>query len=316
MELEKNPIIQGGDDDSLEAPGTTFAGASGPPVQKPPEKTPLLKKLGKSAHRVNIYLLMFVLLVIVAGLITFISIQSSRRNNGRNDISGQELSEEALAELSKNNVQVGDPKQTLTIASNSIFNGKVLVRDSLDVAGALRIGGALSLPGITVSGTSNFEDVQVSSNISTAGNVTAEGNLNVAGSGSFSGALSAASINTENLALNNNLTLSRHIVTSGGVPGVSVGTAVGGGGTVSLSGSDIAGTITINTGGGPAAGVLANVSFSRAYSRTPHVVVTPVGSSAAGLNFYVTRTANGFTLATTNAPPAAKSFSFDYIVIN
>ena len=49
------------------------------------------------------------------------------------------------------------------------------MRDSLDVAGTIRVGGALSLPGITVSGTSAFENVQVASNLSIAGNAAVTG---------------------------------------------------------------------------------------------------------------------------------------------
>ncbi len=52
------------------------------------------------------------------------------------------------------------------------------------------------------------------------------------------------------------------------------------------------------------------------YSKTPYVVITPVGTGGAGLTYYVTRTATGFSIGTTNVPPGATSFSFDYIVIN
>ena len=97
---------------------------------------------------------------------------------------------------------------------------------------------------------------------------------------------------------------------------MTTGGAVGAGGTGSINGSDLAGTVTVNIGGSPSAGTLATVSFVNSYGSEPHVVVTPVGSSAAGLNWYITRSATGFVISTTNAPSASTSFSFDYVVIN
>lgn len=323
MEQQKDPIVTGGDNDSLETTETKVTSSGTTPSG---ENNSLgkrsRKKVGGLVKRLNVYLLLFILLILIAGFITLIAIQSARNNDNQATLDGQELSADSLDELAANNTQVGDAKQTLTIASNAIFNGRVLIRDSLDVAGTIRVGGALSLPGITVSGTSNFDQVQVANNLAIAGNATiqgdlsAQGSLTVSGGASFGGPVSTPSLNTENLTLNNDLNLNRHINTSGGIPGISSGASVGAGGTVSLSGSDISGTVTINTGGGPGAGVLANISFSRAYGRTPHVVITPIGSGGASISYYVTRTASGFSIATASPPPGASSFSFDYIVVN
>lgn len=298
-------------------PSGAASGESPPPLKKSPKE-----KITGIIRRLNIYLLLFILLVLIAGIIAFVAFQSSRDSDNETVIQGQELTQEELEELAKTNTEIGDPKSTVTIASNAVFNGRLLVRDSLDVAGTIRVGGALSLPGITVSGTSNFDIVQVASTLSVAGNGSVQGDLSIGGAltvsrgASFGGPISAPALNIETLSLNNDITLNRHISTGGGTPGSSAGGGVGGGGTVSVGGSDIAGTVTINTGGGATAGILANVQFINGYGRTPHVVISPVGTGAAALDYYVTRTPTGFSIGTTNNPPAATSFSFDYVVIN
>lgn len=285
-------------------------------------KTSLWSKIVKKLSFMNIYLLLFLLIVVLAVVITYIGIRNNRKVDNTGKIDAQDLTNQAASDISANNTQIGDPKETLTIASNSIFNGKVLFRDGIDVAGAIRVGGSLSLAGITVSGNSNFETVSVANNLSIGGDTSVNGNLSVqksltvSGGASFGGAISAAQLNIDRLTLNQDILLNRHITTGGGVPGVSTGPAAGGGATTSISGSDTAGTVTINTGGGTGGGVLASITFANSFGKDPHVVVTPVGSSAGNLSWFITRIGNGFTISTNNAPAAAASFSFDFVVIN
>lgn len=285
-------------------------------------KSSLWSKIIKKLSFVNIYLLLFVLIVVVAVMITYIGIRNNNKVDEAGKIDAQDLSTQAIDNLSSSNTQIGDPKQTLTIASNSVFNGKALFRDSIDVAGTIRVGGALSLPGITVSGNSTFENVTIGSALTIGGDANISGNLavqkslTVSGGASFGGAISASQLNIDRLTLNQDVVINRHIKTGGGVPGVSTGSATGGGGTTSISGSDTAGTITINVGGSPGTGTLASISFLNAYESEPHVVVTPVGASAGSLDWFITRNESGFIIQTNSAPSSATSFSFDYIVIN
>lgn len=270
----------------------------------------------------NIYLVLFIFIVIIASMITYIGVRNNSKVDESGKINSQDLASADLTNISSNNTQIGDSKQTLTVASNSIFNGKVLFRDSIDVAGTIKVGGALSLPGITVSGNSSFESVTISNSLAIAGDTNVNGNLvvqkslTVSGGASFGGAISASQLVIDRLTLNQDVTFNRHIITGGGVPGVSTGGAAGGGGTTSISGSDTAGTVTVNVGGAPSSGTLASVNFVNGFGGNPHVVVTPVGSSAGSLDWYITRSASGFTINTANAPAGSTSFSFDYIVIN
>jgi cytoskeletal protein CcmA (bactofilin family) len=311
-------------EDSLETPETAVNGGV---VQANEADIIKVKKSFWQAvvHRLsfmNIYLVLFIFIVIIAGMITFIGIRNNSNVDEEGKIDAQDLSSQALGDISSNNTQIGDPKQTLTVASNSVFNGKVLFRDSIDVAGTIKVGGSLSLPGITVSGNSSFESVTISNSLAIAGDANVSGSLvvqkslTVSGGASFGGAISASQLNIDRLTLNQDILLNRHIKTGGGVPGVSTGGAAGGGGTSSISGSDTAGTITINVGGSPGAGTLATVSFVNSFEGEPHVVITPVGAAAGAINWFITRSTTGFTINTTNPPAGSSSFSFDYIVMN
>lgn len=313
-----------GAENSLETPET---GVNGVSVEANSAdiirvKAGLWPTIVKKLSFMNVYLILFIFIVVIAAMITYIGIRNNSKVDEQGKIDSQDLTSEAIGDISSNNTQIGDPKQTLTVASNSVFNGKVLFRDSIDVAGTIKVGGALSLPGITVSGNSSFESVSISNALAIAGDTSISGNLvvqkslTVSGGASFGGAISASQLIIDRLTLNQDVLFNRHIKTGGGVPGVSTGGAAGGGGTTSISGSDTAGTITINVGGSPATGTLASVNFVNSFGNEPHVVITPVGASAGSLNWYINRTATGFTINTNNAPSSASSFSFDYIVIN
>ncbi len=316
---------------SLESPDTivqptagstdTTAGASGSaPPPKNSNKFDFQAYIRSLVNRINIYLLLFVFILVIAGVVLFIAIQASKNQTKQQQTNTQKLTDSALKTLDATDAKVGDPKQLLTIESDAVFSGKVLVRGGLEVAGAIKVGGALSLPGITVSGTSAFDQVTLNS-LAVSGNESVQGQLNVqkgltvGGNGSFGGTLSAGIINTDKLVLNQDLQLNRHIAAGGTTPGVSGSGNIGGGGTVSINGSDTAGTVTVNNGGGSGSGTLASVAFAVKFSGNPHVVITPVCNSACNLGAYVTgRTTSGFTIGVANNPGG--SYSFDYVVLD
>lgn len=324
---------------TLEEPGATIvdssvqpdpeaqpadSGSTGTPTAQPAmpslPRTPLKLRLKKLVSRFNVYLLAFIFILLVAAIAITLAVRQNKQSDDSR-LPSQTLTPEELSRLKGTDASVGDPKQTLTIESNTVINGRVLLRDNLDVAGTIQVGGSLNLPGITVAGISNFEQIQAAS-LNISGDTTIQGQLNVqqnlavSGSASFGGAISASQLNIQALQLNGDLQLNRHIDAGGGTPGRSNGNALGGGGTSSVSGSDTAGTATINTGSGPSAGCYITINFAQNYNDTPHVVITPSSSGGAGLDYYVTRSAGSFSICSINVPPAASSFSFDYIVID
>ncbi len=297
------------------------------PDQEPENKEVAPKKNKRSfsmsgiINRVNIYLLLFIFILVMAGIIVFISIQRSNSELTGSTLPTQELTAEELDSIRGSDAKVGDPKQQLTIESNTIFSGKILAKDSVDIAGSLKVGGELSLPGITVSGASSFDQIR-GNELAIAGDASVQGALNVqqslsvSGGATFGGPISAPIITIGSLQISNDLTFGRHLDAGGSTPGLSNGSALGNGGTASVSGTDTAGTVTINIGGGPGAGCFATIIFTQVFGGTPHITITPVGASAAGLNYYITRTTSQFSICSTNAAPGGSSFSFDWLAID
>jgi cytoskeletal protein CcmA (bactofilin family) len=269
----------------------------------------------------NLYFILFLILILIGIGGIFAAVKFNSKNSGNQTTHSDSLTSKQLSDLKSNTTIVGDAQQTLDIQGNSIFEGQVLLRNNLDIAGSIKVGGSLSLPAITVGGSSTFGQIHVNDQLSVSGNTTLQGTLTVqkgltvTGSASF-GSLSASTINASSLQINGDFIVNRHIGVSGGTPGRNGGTALGGGGTASVSGSDTAGTVTINTGGSPPAGCFITINFTQRFGTTPHVVISPSNSSAANLNYYTNRSTTNFSVCTTNTPSASSTYIFDYVIID
>ena len=287
----------------------------------PPPKPPLFRRLLDGLFSFNIYLLLFIFIIIIAGVIALVSYNYSQKKEGTTTVNTTSLSQEVLDQLANSDASVGTSSQVLNVQSSAVFAGKILARSDLEVAGSLQLGGSLNLPNINVTDTATLGQVSISKNLSVTGNSAVQGqqtigqSLQVGGAGNFSGAVSSPQISTNSLNLNGDLVLTHHIIAGGGTPGRSNGTALGSGGTASVGGSDTAGSISINTGSGTNAGCFINITFTAKFNSTPRIIVTPVGSAAGDVNFYVNRSTTGFSVCSSNAAPTNASFSFDYFVV-
>lgn len=319
VQSDKQNDVHSLESDTSQTEGNITDATGGAPATAtpPPLKRSFIKKLW---DRFNIYLVLFLLIVIIAiATVVFLTVKS-REAAEQLPTNTAELSQDALKQLASTDVTVGNPKQVLTINSNAVFAGAVLIRSNLEVAGTLKIGGNLSLADLTVTGTSKLGNAEVNE-LNVAGAMTLQNiltlrnGISVSGRSSFNGEVVANSLATGALTLTGDLRLTHHITAGGTIPAIERGAAVGGGGTVSLSGSDTSGSIAVNTGTSPPAGCLATVTFSEKYNNTPHVVISPIGSSAGGLDYYVTRSTTGFVLCTTTPAPSGQSFGFDYVVL-
>ncbi len=305
--------LSGTDDSVHTAPGETPK-----PIKAPEHQSKFRKLLGFF----NVYLLIFFLLVVVAGIVFVVSYINSQKEPEQPTTALQNLTQEQLSEIANGDANVGDPRYVLNIQSDAVFAGNALIRGNLNVAGSLQLGQGLTIPALTVSGTTNLAATQIN-NLSVSGPSVMQGAVTfqsdlTARSANFGGTLTASTINAGNLTLAGNgaLTLNNHIRTNGPTPGRSQGGAVGSGGSTSNSGSDIAGTLNVNTGGGTGPGCFATINFVQRFSRTPHVIVTPVGSAGGSVDFYVERSASNFSICTSNAAPTGRSFAFDYFVVD
>jgi hypothetical protein len=311
-------------EESLEGPETQAPNDA--PSAPAPEAADILPPANKRGFPPaiiinNLYMIVFAFLLIAAGSVVYITLQAGKPNSNTTTKVGS-LTSQQLASLKGNTTLVGDSKQTLDIQSNTIFEGQILARSDLNVAGTLKVGGPLSIPSINVGGAGTFAQVGISNGLNVAGDTVLQGaltiqkNLSVLGSASF-GSLNVSSLSITTLQLKGDISLNQHVVTSGGNPGRSNGTALGGGGTATVSGSDTAGNIAINTGSGPPAGCFITINFALKFSNTPHIVVSASNSAAGTLQYYTTNRSNtGFSVCTDTAPTASTTYSFDYIVID
>ena len=279
-------------------------------------------------RRVNVYLLAFLLLVAVAAIVVTVDYLNNQKPKvagtetiTQPDISSQKLTEDALKQLANTDTSVGSASQTLTIQGNAIIEGQTLMRGNLNVAGNFQSGGRIQGPSLTISGDSNLGATQVNS-LQVAQNTAIQGNttmrdLSVAGSATFSGPVTMAQLTVSRLVLSGNsvVEIPNHLSFTGPNPGRSINPGVlGAGGSASVSGSDAAGTVNINTGSGPSAGCFVRVDFSQNYTTQPRVIVSPVGAGAGLSNYYVDRNQTGFSICTATPAPANQAFAFDYFV--
>jgi hypothetical protein len=291
-----------------------------------PSEAPVVKKISplkKFFRKVNLYFLIFILLVIVAGAIAVVNYLNSQKAAPEPNIASQGLTQEALKQLANTDATVGNTSQTLTIQGNAIIAGQTLMRGNLNVAGNFQTGGSIQGPSLTISGATNLGATQINS-LQVATNTTIQGSttvrdLNVAGTSSFSGAMTASQITVTKLILSGNavLEIPNHISFTGPSPGRSINTTVlGGGGSASVNGSDTSGTININTGSNTTAGCFVRIIFQQAFTSQPRVIISPVGSAAGQTQYYITRDNSGFSVCTINPAPTNQVFAFDYFVTN
>jgi cytoskeletal protein CcmA (bactofilin family) len=273
-------------------------------------------------HKVDVYLLGFILVMVLAGAFAMINYLNSKKVPKTPTISSQPLTASALKALASSGTSIGNSAQTLTLQGNVIFSGQVLMRSDLDVAGDEQIGGKLLVPSLTVSGTSNLATTQINT-LQVAKDVTIQGNttlasLTVSGASTFNGPVTAGAVTVTSLTIGGTgvLDVPNHIAFTGPSPGrSSINTNVlGAGGTASVNGSDNAGSININSGNDPTAGCYLLINFAKAYTTMPHVILSPIDAAAGATEYYAIKTTTGFSVCTDNAPAANQAFSYDYWV--
>lgn len=300
---------------------TSGEGGDGAPGKddKPVKKPNAVKRFFK---KVNLYLLLFVLVVLIGGAVAAVSYLNSKKAPVEPSIANQSLSSDALKQLANSGATVGGTGQTLTVQGNAIFSGQVLIQSDLSVAGSVKVGKEFLVSSITVADKSNLNDTQVN-NLQVANgavfqsSVTLQKDLNVGGTASFSGPVTMGQLTVSKLIVSGNgsLQVPGHISFPGASPDRTIDpTPLGAGGSASISGSDTTGTVSINTGNNPAAGCFIKLKFSQAFATTPHVLISPVGSGAGQTQYYVTRSTTEFSICTANAAPAGQAFAFDYFI--
>lgn len=313
-----------------------------PGVAGVPKKVLKLPHRGtyRPSHKATFIGLAVVVFILAAnaGLIYFILRRSESADSKLNQ-SEVTLSADTLGKLGVSKAAVGNLGTKLTIGPETKFNSSVTVADGLSVGGQFSLNSKLIAPDASITklqaGNTSVNDLTANGDI-TANSVnlrkdinvigaarlqgpvtlsqllTVTNSANIAGNLAVGGTLTVRSFQANNLISDSSLTIGGHLISRGLAPSVSAGGAAGSNGTVSLSGSDAAGTIAINTGVGGGNGTLAQVTFRSAYGSTPRVVVTAVG--AMGGSLYVSRSASGFSVGIVGSL-APGGYAVDYIVV-
>lgn len=252
-------------------------------------------------------LVVIVLGTLASGMFIILKKPAPKPANNTYVINTQSLDNGTLNELTSQ--ADGNIKQQLTISPETIFKNDVTVQGSVKINKDLTVDGHTNLQGPTTISDS----LTVSRSLTVNGNAALASNLTVNGQISAA-SLSVGSLTISSINLSNNLVFAGHLVPNGTAPAARISVAAGGG-SVSISGNDTAGTVSITVGsGGLLAGEMAIISFKAAFNTTPKVQLTPINDAASGLRYYATRSASFFTVNTSTAPTAGMTYVFDYFV--
>lgn len=308
-------LSEGTDKEQAEA-----AAAGGSDAPKPPK--PKKKGIKRILGFFNIYLLGFILVLLIGGGVFAVYYLNSQKAPKAPEVTVEDLSEETLNEIAnEGQASIGSSELLLNVKSNAIFAGQILAQGDVNIAGNLQLGKALSLPSLTVSGQSNLGTAQanqlsVANGMIVTGQSTFQQGINVTGSSSLA-TVTASRITTSNLTLSGTgaLELNNHIIVNGPNPGRSTGGAVGSGGSASVSGSDTAGKVNVNTGQGTSAGCFVTVTFTQRYNTAPNVIISPATPGAGRTNYYATATTTSFSVCTADPAPTGSTLDFNYFVV-
>ncbi len=308
-------------------------GSPPPPATNPaaPPKKPTHRTY-RPSHRATFLGLAAVIAILSVNAVIFLFVLKKQAKQDELSKESVTLSSEQLSKLGINRSTLGSTGAQLTVAPNAQFKGTLSVDGKTTLIGEVIVNNKLtgteaaftklqagdtSLSKLNVNGDGTLSTLNLRKDLAVLGVtqlqgavtvnslLTVKNNLVVQGNLSIGGTFSARSLRS-----GSTLSIGGHVVTSGSTPGVSRGGATGSNGTVSISGSDAAGAVGINTGVGAGNGLLATVSFNTPYSTTPIVVMSAVGTSS---NIYLgSVTSSGFTIYASGAL-APGGFRVNYI---
>jgi hypothetical protein len=123
-----------------------------------------------------------------------------------------------------------------------------------------------------------------------------------------------------------NITINGHIITAGNNPVATVGAAAGtadplnniAAPSVTITGNDTSGTITIVAGASTTADELAKITFDKPFTNKPRVVFSPANRDSTKLGAYYDASAatnTAFSIFTDQAPQAGKTYQFTYFIV-
>ena len=244
---------------------------------------------------------------------------SSLAVDGASSLSDLNVSGTAtLSNLSVNGVStLGDLHATGTTHVDSLAATSAAISGAV-IAGTLNVSGAADAASLNVVGNATVGSLAVNG-AATASSASISGAL-MAGTLNISGAAGIASLGVAGPAtFGGDITVNGHVITGNSTSGVTtaqVQAAAGSNATVTVSGNDTLGTITLTTGTSAlAAGDLIKLVFAKTYGSPPRVLISPSNNVAAGLQFYRgTTTTTGVMLDSKDVPVSNTVYEYDYFI--
>jgi hypothetical protein len=132
---------------------------------------------------------------------------------------------------------------------------------------------------------------------------------------------------TGNLTVQNitvaNITVNGKIITAGNTPTAVPGVAAGvadplnnvAAPTVTITGNDTSGTITIVAGANTTAGDVAELLFDVPFTGTPRAIVSAKNANSANLQIFNSTQLDKLLLTSISAPTPGQTYQFDYIIV-
>ena len=318
---------------------TKVTPAGSPPAAKTEKSSRLRLRSFRPSHRATFIGAGVVILILAVNVVIFVVLLKKQAENELDKKGQVTINSEDLSKLGINRNSIGSRGVELIVAPDAQFKGKLSVAGGTSISGQVILNSKLSgtdasltqlqagntqLSQLSVNGDSTLSNLNLRRDLVVAGTTNLQGpvtlsqlltvtnSINVVGNLSVGGTLTVKNFSAQSLTSTSSLTIGGHIVTSGATPFVSGGGALGSNGTLSISGNDAAGIVSINIGVGAVAGTLANVTFRTQYGGIPKVVITPVG---VGANFYLPSVSTtGFSIAVTSGLPPG-GYKLNYIVV-
>jgi hypothetical protein len=125
-------------------------------------------------------------------------------------------------------------------------------------------------------------------------------------------------VTAANFVATGTLTVGGHIITNGTTPTYTADAAACTTPSITVSGNDTSGTVTVRAGSACTSGNMVTVNFASKFGTNPHVVITPGSSLTSGLNAYVddsTISTSGFAIGTSATPVSGDIYTWNYFVV-
>ncbi len=222
-------------------------------------------------------------------------------------------------------VAIGNGTGAGTVNIANVQTGGAVAVGSGMTTGTITLGGTAQTGTLTVGQSTDSMTLNIGTGVTASGKTLAIHIGDAGASGSITNITLGSTTTSSTLtvqsatAFSKDVTLNGHLVSGGSaISSSSAGAAACTSPPApTVTGNDIAGTISVTTGTGCAGtGTLVTVNFVTTYTTVPKVLFIPTNAAGAGLKYYAGNNgATSFTLDTDTIPADGGTYTYNYFVI-